>query len=456
MGKIEATITGISDWIWGFPLLLLLVGGGLYLLVYSRLLPFKHFWHALQVIRGKYETASNVGQISAFKALTTALSSTLGMGNISGVALAITMGGPGALFWMWISALIGMATKYYTCSLSVMYRGTDDSGESQGGPMYVIVNGLGKPWKPLAIFFSMAGIFGSLPIFTANQLTQVVVEVMPLSFMGPSKDLTLSMVAIVICFLVGLVIFGGIRRIANLASRLVPFMVTLYFLSVSYILVVNHGRIIPVLMDVFRDAMTGDAVLGGSLGAIIIMGVRRAAFSNEAGIGTAPLAHGASKNTEPIKEGLVAMLGPFIDTIVVCTLTAIAILVTGSWQRSDLSGVSITLEAFVSAMPVIGAPLLIFIVAIFALTSLFTYSYYGSKCVVFLFGAKYRNIYNYLYIAGIFLGSVSSLAGVVGIIDISFALMSIPTMVSAILLAPRINAANASYFKKIELQKPLA
>ena len=213
MGKIEATITGISNWIWGFPLLLLLVGGGLYLLVYSRLLPFKYFWHALQVIRGKYETASNVGQISAFKALTTALSSTLGMGNISGVALAITMGGPGALFWMWISALIGMATKYYTCSLSVMYRGTDDSGESQGGPMYVIVNGLGKPWKPLAIFFSMAGIFGSLPIFTANQLTQVIVEVMPLSFMGPSKDLTLSMVAIVICFLVGLVIFGGIRRI---------------------------------------------------------------------------------------------------------------------------------------------------------------------------------------------------------------------------------------------------
>jgi len=393
-----------------------------------------------------------VGQISAFKALTTALSSTLGMGNISGVAIAISMGGPGALFWMWASALIGMATKYYSCSLAVMYRGKDDSGEIQGGPMYVIMEGLGKTWKPLAIFFSIAGIFGSLPIFTANQLTQVIISVTPSSVMGQHPNQLLILIAIAISVLVGFVVFGGIGRIANLASKLVPFMVTLYFLSVSYILIQNYSSIIPALREVLVDAMTGEAVLGGSLGAIIIMGVRRAAFSNEAGIGTAPLAHGASRNTEPIKEGLVAMLGPFIDTIVVCTLTALAILVTDSWQHADLNGVAITLEAFVQTMPGYGAPLLVFIVCVFALTSLFTYSYYGSKCVVFLFGGKYRNTYNYIYVVGVFIGAVSSLSGVVGVIDISFALMSIPTMVSTILLAPKVNVATITYFKKLPLK----
>ena len=170
--NIEKVLIDFSNWIWNLPLLILLVGGGIYFLIYSRLLPFKHFLHAIAVIRGKYDDKSNVGEISAFRALSTALSSTLGMGNISGVAIAIGMGGPGALFWMWVSALIGMATKYYTCSLSIMYRGKDDSGVVQGGPMYVIMEGLGKNWKPLAVFFSIAGLFGSLPIFTANQLTQ--------------------------------------------------------------------------------------------------------------------------------------------------------------------------------------------------------------------------------------------------------------------------------------------
>lgn len=446
---LEEAITSISDWIWGVPLLILLVGGGTYLLVYSRLLPFKHFWHAISVIRGKYETSSNVGQISAFKALTTALSSTLGMGNISGVAIAISTGGPGALFWMWISALVGMATKYYTCSLAVMYRGKDDSGQLQGGPMYVILEGLGKKWRPLAIFFAVAAIFGSLPIFTANQLTRVIVDVVPSSDMVVFEGQDLMIIGLLMCGLVSLVIFGGIKRIANFSSKLVPFMVTLYFISVCYILMVNHAMIIPALSEVLRDAMTGNAVLGGSLGAIIIMGVRRAAFSNEAGIGTAPMAHGASRNNEPVKEGLVAMLGPFIDTIIVCSLTALAILVTDSWQNTDANGVTITLDAFMKSMPEIGAPLLVFIVAVFALTSLFTYSYYGTKCVSFLFGTKYANVYNYIYVAGIFVGAISSLSGVVGFIDISFALMSIPTMVSAILLAPKINKCTQQYFKKL-------
>ncbi|SNZ01351.1 alanine/glycine:cation symporter family protein [Flagellimonas pacifica] len=450
--RIEQAIIDFSNWIWDLPLLILLVGGGLYFLIYSRLLPFKHFLHAVSVVRGKYDNKSNIGQISAFRALSTALSSTLGMGNISGVAIAISMGGPGALFWMWMSALIGMATKYYTCSLSIMYRGSDDSGIAQGGPMYVIMEGLGKRWKPLAVFFSIAGLFGSLPIFTANQLTQVLNDVLlpSLSYRASTKSSVI--IGAVISVLVSIVVFGGIRRIANYASKLVPFMVCLYFLAVSYILVVHHVNIIPAFEQVISDAMTGNAVLGGSLGAIIIVGVRRAAFSNEAGIGTAPMAHGASRNMEPVREGLVAMLGPFIDTIVVCTLTAIAILVTNSWQDPNIGGVTVTLNAFVKTMPGYGAFLLVFIVAIFALTSLFTYSYYGTKCIGFLFGTRYKKIYNYIYIISIIIAAISSMSGIVGLIDISFALMSIPTMVSAIILSPKVNRATHDYFNKLSIK----
>ena len=413
-------------------------------------MPFRHFWYAIAILKGKYDTPNNPGQISAFQALSTALSSTIGMGNIAGVAIAITTGGPGALFWMWISAIIGMTTKYFTCSLAVMYRGKDSLGEIQGGPMYVITEGLGKKWKPLAIFFSIAGLIGSLPIFTANQLTQVLNDIL-LPTMGYQESMMSTLIfGIIISVFVSVVILGGIKRIASFASRLVPAMVILYFLSVSYILIVNYTAIVPSFFLIFRDAFTGNAVLGGSIGSIIIIGVRRAAFSNEAGIGTAPMAHGASRNQEPVREGLIAMLGPFIDTIIVCTLTALAILVTNSWLLPNIEGVSITLHAFIQTIPNYGSYLFVFIVSIFALTSLFTYSYYGSKCISFLLGAKFKNSYNYIYIVSIILGAISSMKGIISLIDISFALMAIPTMVSAIILAPKVMQATRLYFKKLE------
>tara|TARA_R110000868_G_scaffold85582_2_gene240640 strand:+ start:5407 stop:6786 length:1380 start_codon:yes stop_codon:yes gene_type:complete len=447
---IEDLIGAFSDWIWNIPLLVLLIGGGIYFLIYSRSLPFRHFWYAIAILKGKYDTPNNPGQISAFQALSTALSSTIGMGNIAGVAIAITTGGPGALFWMWISAIIGMTTKYFTCSLAVMYRGKDSLGEIQGGPMYVITEGLGKKWKPLAIFFSIAGLIGSLPIFTANQLTQVLNDIL-LPTMGYQESMMSTLIfGIIISVFVSVVILGGIKRIASFASRLVPAMVILYFLSVSYILIVNYTAIVPSFFLIFRDAFTGNAVLGGSIGSIIIIGVRRAAFSNEAGIGTAPMAHGASRNQEPVREGLIAMLGPFIDTIIVCTLTALAILVTNSWLLPDIEGVSITLHAFIQTIPNYGSYLFVFIVSIFALTSLFTYSYYGSKCISFLLGAKFKNSYNYIYIVSIILGAISSMKGIISLIDISFALMAIPTMVSAIILAPKVMQATRLYFKKLE------
>jgi AGCS family alanine or glycine:cation symporter len=448
--RIEDIIVAFSNWIWDVPLLILLIGGGIYFLIYSRLLPFKHFWHAIEILKGKYDNKNEPGQISAFKALSTALSSTIGMGNIAGVAIAISMGGPGAMFWMWISAIIGMTTKYFTCSLAVMYRGKDDKGEIQGGPMYVITEGLGKKWKPLAIFFSIAGLIGSLPIFTANQLTQVLNDIL-LPSLGYQKSMTSSLIlGILISILVSMIILGGINRIASFASKLVPAMVILYFLSVGYILLVNYTAIIPTFYLIFQDAFSGDAVLGGSVGSIIIIGVRRAAFSNEAGIGTAPMAHGASKNQEPVREGLLAMLGPFIDTIIVCTLTAMAILVTNSWLQPNIEGVTITLNAFMQAMPNYGSFLLVFMASIFAFTSLFTYSYYGSKCTSFLFGTKYMKAYNYVYIVSITIGAVSSMTGIVSLIDISFALMAIPTMISAIILSPKVLQATKLYFKKLE------
>ncbi|TVZ27640.1 AGCS family alanine or glycine:cation symporter [Gillisia sp. Hel_I_86] len=448
--RIEDAIVAFSNWIWDIPLLILLIGGGVYFLMYSRLSPFKHFWYAIEILKGKYDNKNNPGQISAFQALSTALSSTIGMGNIAGVAIAISMGGPGALFWMWISAIIGMTTKYFTCSLAVMYRGKDDSGELQGGPMYVITEGLGKKWKPLAIFFSMAGLIGSLPIFTANQLTQALNDIL-LPALGYQESITSSLIlGIIISVFVSMVILGGIKRIAGFASKLVPAMVILYFLSVSYILIVNYTSIIPSFYLIFQDAFTGNAVLGGSIGSIIIIGVRRAAFSNEAGIGTAPMAHGASRNQEPVREGLIAMLGPFIDTIVVCTLTALAILVTNSWLQPNIEGVTITLNAFIQAMPRYGSFLLVFIVSIFAFTSLFTYSYYGSKCISFLLGTKFKKSYNYVYISSITIGAVSSMTGIVALIDISFALMAIPTMVSGIILSPKVMYATKLYFNKLE------
>jgi AGCS family alanine or glycine:cation symporter len=446
---IEEVIVAFSNWIWNIPLLILLIGGGIYFLIYSRLLPFKHFWYAIEILKGKYDNKGNPGQISAFQALSTALSSTIGMGNIAGVAIAISMGGPGTLFWMWISAIVGMTTKYFTCSLAVMYRGKDDKGEIQGGPMYVIMEGLGKKWKPLAIFFSIAGLVGSLPIFTANQLTQVLNDIL-LPSLGYQKSITSSLIlGIIISILVSMIVLGGINRIASFASKLVPAMVILYFLSVGYILIVNYTAIIPSFYLIFQDAFSGNAVLGGSVGSIIIIGVRRAAFSNEAGIGTAPMAHGASRNQEPVREGLIAMLGPFIDTVIVCTLTAMAILVTNSWLQPNIEGVTITLNAFMQAMPNYGSYLLVFIVSIFAFTSLFTYSYYGSKCTSFLFGTKYKKAYNYIYIVSIAIGAVSSMTGIVSLIDISFALMAIPTMISAIILSPKVIQATKLYFKKL-------
>lgn len=433
-------------------MLVLLMGGGFILLVYSRFLPFRHLGHAMKIVRGKYDDSNIPGQITSFQALSAAIAATVGLGNISGVAIAINMGGPGAIFWMWMSAFVGMATKFFTCSLAIMYRGKDSSGEIQGGPMYVIEEGMGKKWKPLAILFSVAGIMGLLAIFQANQLTDVFRFVMLEPYGLDHGATTRWIIGVTMMIIVAVVILGGIQRIAAVASKLVPFMVGLYFITVFIIVFKYLGEVPNMLLLIIEDAFTGNAVMGGAVGAVIVIGARRAAFSNEAGIGTAPMVHGASRNNEPVREGLIAMLGPFIDTIVVCTLTALVILLTGVWESTENDGVRLTLSAFEMALPGLGKYLLMLAVLVFAFSTMFTYSYYGHKCFNYLFGADKADYYNYFYLITIVAGAVASLEVVVSFVDGMYAIMAIPTMISALYLSPKVRAATKDYFKRMKEQ----
>ncbi|MBC8323620.1 MAG: alanine:cation symporter family protein [Candidatus Marinimicrobia bacterium] len=434
---------------WGTPLVVLLVGGGLYFTLYSRFIPFRYFGHAFQILRGKYDDINDPGQISHFQALSSALASTVGMGNIGGVALAIHTGGPGALFWMWISAIVGMATKYFTCTLSIMYRGKDDQGEIQGGPMYVVEQGLGPKFRPLAILFSVAGLVGCLVLFQANQLSQIVRDLIynPNHYFAGNQMVGDLTTGIVVAIIVSLVIFGGIRRIGFVASRMVPFMVAIYILAAILILFRHLGEIPSVFTAIVQDAFTGDAVLGGSLGSIIIIGIKRAAFSNEAGIGTESMAHGAAKTKEPVREGLVAMIGPFIDTIIVCSITGFVILLSGV-DSSEVNGVTLTAMAFEHELGIIGQVLLVVAAISFSLTTMFGYSYYGRKCTSYLFGAKWKSTYNVFYVASIILASIISIDIAINIIDGMFALMAIPTMVSTLLLSKKVMNETKRYFAK--------
>ena len=327
--KIENFLNTWADLMWSTPLVVLLVGGGLFFMIYSRLRPYRYFGHALDLLRGKYSDAQDPGHIPHSHALSTALSGTLGLGNIAGVAIAITIGGPGAIFWMWVTAIVGISTKFFTASLAVMFRGKDSDGVLQGGPMYVITEGMGRRWYPLAVLFSLACVIGALPIFQANQFIQLLRDVIALP-MGLATidshfifDLGASSV---VAILVGLVIAGKIERIGQLTVRLVPSMVVLY-LYITISVLYNFASDIPsIFLLIIKDAFTGEAVAGGSLATVILIGVRRGAFSNEAGIGTESMAHGAAKTQEPVREGIVAMVGPVIDTLLVCTCTALMIL----------------------------------------------------------------------------------------------------------------------------------
>jgi AGCS family alanine or glycine:cation symporter len=451
LNAIQSVFVAFANFMWGIPLVVLLVGGGCFFAIYSRFLPYRHFAHAVGILTGKYDEAHHDGHIPHFQALSTALSGTLGLGNVAGVAVAISMGGPGAVFWMWVTAAVGVATKFYTCSLSVMYRGRDSDGVLQGGPMYVIREGLGRRWLPLAGLFAVAGLFGTLPVFQINQLVQLTRDLVaiPMGLAGPRDHFAFDLaMGILIAVFVLLVIVGHIRRIGAVTARLVPGMVVFYLAVTAWLLLSRLDQVPSALLLIFRDAFSGSAATGGVLGTVIIMGVRRGAFSNEAGIGTESLAHGAAKTNEPIREGLVAMMGPVIDTLVICSCTALAILVTGVWRNTDADGVTLTLKAFQVGMPDTGVYVLMAMVLFLGFSTIVSYWYYGTKCMGFLFGAHRQRWYLWIYSLLIVVGAVVSLQTVLGLIDGMFAVMAIPTMTSTLLLSPRVNRALHDYLER--------
>ncbi len=436
-----------------WPMFLLLIGGGLFLVLYSKGLPYRFFGHAIAITAGKYDDKKAKGDVSSLQALSAAVAATVGLGNISGVAIAIHDGGPGVVFWIWMTALIGMCIKFYSCSLSIMFRGEDSDGKMQGGPMFYITKGLGKKAKPLAIFFSIAGLFGFLGVFTANQFTEtfmsvVVPEETLIAMGGTEADPLFNWkltIGIVLAIISSFVIFGGLKNIAKVATAIVPFMVMVYLVAVIVVMVLNASQVLPALKLILTEAWNLKTVVTGGFWGLVIIGVRRAMFSNEAGLGSAPMYHGQSKNDEPVREGLVAMLGPFIDTILVCTFTAVVIILSGAYLE-DTSGIVMTLLAFRTTLGSFGDDLLMVIVSAFALSTLFTYSYYGVKSLSFLTNAKIGKLYNVYFVIMIVFAAIASLEVVKNLIDLSYALMVIPNMIAVLLLAPKVNKAAKEYF----------
>ena len=438
----------MSNWIYSLEILLqnmirplewmmlfVVIGGGIYLLFHSKGVPLFKIKKGFQLLQTK---DSQLG-ISRFQALSAVLAATVGLGNISGVAIAIHMGGPGVLVWMWLTALLGMIIKFYSCSLAVQLRTIDSDGSPIGGPMYYMHLGIQKWGKPLAIWFSIAGLFGVLPAFTANQLTQTFMDVIRPEEMGNFSTFQWKfLIGIGLSLASAFVIFGGLQTIVRVTSNLVPLMVLLYMVLGGYILFTHFEAILPSFKLILTEAFNLKTAVAGGFWGLVILGVRRAVFSNESGVGNAPMYHGQSQSKLGTDEGLVAMLGPLLDTGLVCTITGLIVIITGAYTVEGLNGIVLTLEAFRRAFFGFGDILLLLMVFVFGISTLFTYSYYGVKCFGFLTRPKWGYLYNYFYIGSIIFSALVTVEIVVGIIDLSFALMSIPNMIAVVYLSGKV------------------
>ncbi|WP_019321669.1 alanine/glycine:cation symporter family protein [Streptococcus mutans] len=434
----------LDSFVWGVPLLVLLVGTGIYLSTRLRLLQVLKLPLAFKLI---FAEDKGEGDISSFAALATALAATVGTGNIVGVATAIKAGGPGALFWMWIAAFFGMATKYAEGLLAIKYRTKDANGEVSGGPMYYIINGMGKKWKPLAIFFALAGILVAfLGIGTFSQVNSITAS------LKNSFNWSPQIVSILIAIVVAVIIFGGIQSIAKVSEKLVPFMAAAYIIATLIVIFMHYNHIIPAIEQVFSGAFTGTAAVGGFAGAVvkeaIQNGIARGVFSNESGLGSAPIAAAAAKTHEPAEQGLISMTGTFIDTLVICTLTGLSILVTGKWTVKGLEGAPLTQLAFATVFGNIGVLVLTLCLVLFAFTTILGWSYYGERCFEFLFGVKHINIYRSIFIIMVALGGFLELDLIWTIADIVNGLMAIPNLIALLALSPIIIAETRNYFKR--------
>lgn len=439
----------------GIPLIIIvLVGGGIYYSFFFRWISLRGFKHSIDVIRGRYDNPDDPGEISHFKALTSALSATIGLGNIGGVAVAVGTGGPGAVFWMIVTALFGMSSKLASCTLAVMYRKIHPDGRVAGGPMYYLEEGLGQKGlarlgRTLAVVFALltlGGAFGGGNMFQANQTVEILGTVFPVFTEQGAKWI----LGIVLAAFVGVVIIGGIKRIGNVTSRIVPFMCGLYVLT-SVLIILTHIADVPgLLAEIVRQAFTPKAAFGGALG-VLIIGVRRAAFSNEAGLGSAAFAHAAAKTDEPAREGMVAMIGPFIDTIIICLMTALVCMITGVYDDPEFAGkgVSMTSAAFETFIPGAGY-VLAGVVMLFAYSTMISWSYYGERAWEYLFGMGSVLVYRIIFVMFVVIGSVNALTNVLNFSDAMILGMAFPNIIGGILLSPQIKATLKEYWARLQ------
>jgi AGCS family alanine or glycine:cation symporter len=432
METVSGLVGSINGFVWGIPMLVLILGTGLYLLLGLRLFPLRHIGLAfLLLFKGRHAEKA-AGDITPFNALMTSLSATIGTGNIAGVATAISIGGPGALFWMWCTALVGMATKYAEAVCAVHYREVDSQGHYTGGPMYYIKNGLGKNWQWLAVAFALFGAIAGFGIGNTVQANSVADALLT------EFDISPAISSLVMCVLVAMVILGGVKRIASVAGLLVPIMALAYLLIGLVILLLNISELPAIIGLVLDSAFSGTAAQGGFAGATVWLairfGVARGIFSNEAGLGSAPIAHAAAKTDDPVKQGTIAMLGTFIDTILVCSVTGFVILLSGVWT-SGSGGAGLSTQAFASAIPQGGLVVSIGL-SVFAFTTILGWSYYSERCLVYLFGVKAILPFRLLWVVAIPFGAMAELDFIWLLADTLNAMMAIPNLIALLLLSP--------------------
>lgn len=435
----------INDFVWGPPLLLLLVGTGVYFTLRLGVFQVSKLPTAFRLIFSSDQ--SGQGDVSSFAALCTALAATVGTGNIVGVATAITTGGPGALFWMWVAAFFGMATKYAEGFLAIKYRTKDANGQAAGGPMHYITLGMGQKWKPLAVFFAISGVLVALlGMGTFSQVNSIA------SSMSASFGLAPQLVSIVTAISIAFFIFGGIEKISDISTKIVPFMAILYILASVTVLALHWEQLLPTLGLVFKSAFTPAAAVGGFAGATVQQaiqrGIARGVFSNESGLGSAPIAAAAAKSDNPVEQGLISMTGTFIDTLIICTLTGLTILVTGQWSVEGLAGAPLTQAAFASVFGQPGTLALTISLVLFAYTTILGWSYYGERCIEFLFGTKSILPYRLIFVAMVALGGFLKLDLIWTIADIVNGLMALPNLIALLALSPVIIKETRQYFAK--------
>ena len=435
-------LKALDAFVWGPPLLLLLVGTGIYLTIRLGLLQLVRLPKAFQLI---FTKDKGHGDVSSFAALCTALAATVGTGNIIGVATAIKVGGPGALFWMWMAAFFGMATKYAEGLLAIKYRTKDANGAVAGGPMHYILLGMGEKWRPLAIFFALAGVLVALlGIGTFTQVNSITESIQNTAQVNP------AITALILSIFVGIAVFGGLKSISKVSTAVVPFMAIVYILGTLTVILFNIEKIPATLALIFTSAFSPAAAVGGFAGASIRMaiqnGVARGVFSNESGLGSAPIAAAAAKTNEPVEQGLISMTGTFIDTLIICTLTGLTILVTGVWS-GDLNGVALTQSAFSTVFSYFGPALLTIFLVLFAFTTILGWNYYGERCFEFLFGVRFIWLYRVVFVVMVLLGGFIELDMVWIIADIVNALMALPNLIALLVLSPVVIAETKKYFK---------